>query len=61
MQYLLQLTFRPGEGPQEGTPEYDAEMERWGELKEELRQAGVWPSRCDRRCGDTHSRTPGPG
>jgi hypothetical protein len=42
MNYLLLLTHTPGIGPQEGTPEYDAEMERWGELKEELRQAGVW-------------------
>ena len=33
---------RPGEGPpQEGTPEFDAEMARWGALNEEMRQAGV--------------------
>jgi hypothetical protein len=38
--YMLLLTFRPGEGPQEGTPEYDAEMRRWGELNDELRNAG---------------------
>jgi hypothetical protein len=30
MQYLLTLHFRQGEGPQEGTPEFDAEMARWG-------------------------------
>lgn len=41
MNYLLLLTHTPGIGRQEGTPEYDAEMERWGELKEELRQAGA--------------------
>jgi hypothetical protein len=41
MQYLLLLTFPPGEGPQEGTPEFDAEMARWGELNAELREAGV--------------------
>ena len=29
MQYLLQFTFRPGEGPEEGTPEFDAEMKVW--------------------------------
>lgn len=40
MQYLLQFTFRPGEGPQEGTPEYDAEMEVWHDLNAELREAG---------------------
>jgi hypothetical protein len=42
MQYLLLLTFPPGQGPQEGTPEYDAEMQRWGELMDELRKAGVY-------------------
>lgn len=42
MNYLLLLTHTPGVGPQEGTPEYAAEMERWGELKEELRRAGAW-------------------
>ncbi|HEX2084683.1 MAG TPA: YciI family protein [Solirubrobacteraceae bacterium] len=42
MQYALMLHFRPGEGPQEGTPEYDAEMRRWGELNQEMRDAGVW-------------------
>jgi hypothetical protein len=42
MQYLLQLTFRPGEGPQEGTPEYDAEMKVWHDLNDELRAAGQY-------------------
>jgi hypothetical protein len=41
MQYLLMLHFRRGEGPQEGTPEFDAEMARWGELNAELRAAGA--------------------
>jgi hypothetical protein len=41
MQYLIMLHFPPGKGPQEGTPEFDAEMERWGELNEEMRSAGV--------------------
>src|SRR5688572_21625734 len=41
MRYLILLTFPPGEGPQEGTPEFDAEMARWGALNDELRQAGV--------------------
>ncbi len=40
MQYLILLHFPPGEGPQEGTPEYDAEMQRWGEVMRELRDAG---------------------
>jgi hypothetical protein len=41
MQYLLTLTFRQGEGPQEGTPQFDAEMVRWGEVNAELRAAGA--------------------
>ena len=40
MQYLLMLTYRDGEGPQEGTPEFDAEMQTWQALNEELRAAG---------------------
>ncbi len=42
MQYLLMLTFPPGQGPQEGTPEFDAEMKRWRELNEELKESGAW-------------------
>ena len=42
MKYMFFMTFRPGEGPQEGTPEYDAEMKRWGEINEEAKQAGVY-------------------
>ncbi len=41
MHYLFMLRFRDGQGPQEGTPEFDAEMARWGALNEELRSAGV--------------------
>ena len=41
MHYLIMLHFRDGAGPQEGTPELDAEMQRWGELNEEMKQAGV--------------------
>ena len=42
MQYMLLMTYRPGEGPQEGTPEYDDEMRRWGELNDELRKSGQY-------------------
>jgi hypothetical protein len=42
MQYLLLLTYRPEDNTQEGTPEFEAEMRRWGELNEEMKQAGVW-------------------
>ena len=41
MQYLVSLTFRPGEGPQEGTPEFDSEMAVWGQINNEMREAGV--------------------
>lgn len=37
MQYLLMLTFPEGAGPQEGTPEYDREMESWGKVMGDLR------------------------
>jgi hypothetical protein len=42
MQYLLLLTYRPEDNTPEGTPEFDAEMKRWGELNEEMHQAGIW-------------------
>jgi hypothetical protein len=41
MHYLLMLRFPPGQGPEENTPEFDAEMARWGQVNEELRAAGV--------------------
>jgi hypothetical protein len=41
MQYLLLLTYRPEANTQPG-PELDAEMQRWGELNQEMRAAGVW-------------------
>jgi hypothetical protein len=41
MHYLLMLRFSPGQGPGEGTPEFDEEMRRWGALNDELRAAGV--------------------
>ena len=37
--------YRDGEGPEEGTPEFDAEMEVWGALNDELRA----PGGCSRR------------
>ena len=42
MRYLMLLRHASGEGPQESTPEFDAEMKRWGELNREMRDAGVW-------------------
>jgi hypothetical protein len=42
MHYLLQFTYRPGEGPEEGTPEFDAEMKVWHDLNEELRESGQY-------------------
>jgi hypothetical protein len=40
MQYLLTLTYRDGEGPEEGTEAFNAEMEVWGALNTELRASG---------------------
>ena len=40
MQYLISLTYRDGEGPQEGTPAFDEEMKVWHALTDELRAAG---------------------
>jgi hypothetical protein len=42
VQYMLFMTYRPGEGPEEGTPEFDAEMLRWNELNDELRKSGQY-------------------
>lgn len=41
MTYTLLLYWEPGTGPAEGTPELDAELERWEAITEEMRQAGV--------------------
>jgi hypothetical protein len=41
MQYLLLLTYRPEDNTPPG-PELDAEMQRWSELNEEMRDAGIW-------------------
>ena len=40
MQYMLQMTYRPEDNTQEGTPEFEAEMRRWNALNEELKAAG---------------------
>ena len=41
MKYMLLLRFPRGSGPQEGTPEFDREMEDWGKLNEEPRAANA--------------------
>ena len=40
MKYMLLLRFETGSGPAENTPEYDAEMAKWGEVMGELGQSG---------------------
>jgi hypothetical protein len=40
--YLLLLTHTPGAGPEEGSPEYEADMGRWDALMAEMRQAGAY-------------------
>jgi hypothetical protein len=34
MKYMLLLRYPDGAGPQEGTPEFDAEMATWGALNQ---------------------------
>jgi hypothetical protein len=41
MKYLMTFTYRDGEGPDEGTPEFQEEMKVWGALNEELIGAGA--------------------
>ena len=41
MKYMLLLRYAEGAGPQEGTPELDAEMAAWGALNEELQASGA--------------------
>lgn len=40
MKYMLLLRHEPTAGPAEGTPEFDAEMAKWGEVMGELAQGG---------------------
>jgi hypothetical protein len=40
MKYMLLLRQAPGAGPQEGTPELDAEMKVWGTIMDELTANG---------------------
>jgi hypothetical protein len=42
MKYLVLLYDNEAEMSQPGTPEFDAEMKRWGELNAEMREAGAW-------------------
>ena len=42
VKYMLLLRHEPDTGPAEGTPEFDAEMARWGEVMGELTAAGVF-------------------
>ena len=41
MKYMLLLRYPAGTGPQEGTPELDAEMVRWGQVHTELESSGA--------------------
>lgn len=40
MKYMLLLRHEAGAGPAENTPEFDAEMAKWGEVMGELGQGG---------------------
>lgn len=41
MRYLLLLYSAHGSGPEEGSPEHAAEMQKWFSLTEDLAEAGV--------------------
>ncbi|RKQ91600.1 hypothetical protein C8N24_1423 [Solirubrobacter pauli] len=41
MHYVLTLHYRDGEGPEMGTPEFEAEMKVWNALNDEMKAAGV--------------------
>ena len=41
MKYMLLLRHAPDAGPAEGTPEFDAEMAKWGEVMGELGGTGA--------------------
>ena len=41
MHYVLTLHYRDGEGPEMGTPEFEAEMKVWNAINEEMKAAGV--------------------
>ena len=41
MKYMLLLRSDPTLAPSEGSPEFDAEMARWGQLTGELAESGV--------------------
>jgi hypothetical protein len=41
MTYTLLLYWEPGTGPAEGTPELEAEFERWDAVTEQMRAAGI--------------------
>lgn len=41
MKYMLLLRHETGTGPAENTPEYGAEMAKWGEVMDELGQKGL--------------------
>jgi hypothetical protein len=40
VKYMLLLRHEPAAGPAEGSPEFDAEMGKWGEVMGELGQTG---------------------
>ena len=42
MKYMLLLRHTPAAGPAEGTPEFDAEMAKWGDVMGELNGAGAF-------------------
>jgi hypothetical protein len=54
-------SFGFAERPQEGTPEFDADMQRWGELNQETKDAGVYVLATGLQYPDTATTLRAPG
>jgi hypothetical protein len=60
MKYMFMLRHATGEGPQEGTPEFDAEMKVWGQIMDEVKSDGslIWAGGLASEDNATTVRTP---
>jgi hypothetical protein len=60
MKYMFMLRHAVGEGPQEGTPEFDAEMKVWGQIMDEVKADGslIWAGGLAAEENATTVRTP---
>jgi hypothetical protein len=61
MKYMLLLRHAPGTGPQEGTPELDAEMKVWGTILDEMKAKGELIHACGLEADDAATTLRAPG